>query len=195
MEMGLTNLWIYRLNAIAIGLFTLAVAYDLTNRGTPILRMAYILVRKSVWFQIETGGHSDYLKLIFREGLYIIFGANLLWVSYQIPVVKIPAFTLGLLLILVHLLSLGLLLFRPDIQSLIIWKPGILYMDGSTNSILWEEIRKFDIHEKAITIWVGEDMYHELDFSTYQEDFQDMIQACELMGNRKNIPVYRRNLA
>lgn len=189
MELGLTEQWVYRISSFAIGLFTLAVAFDTLYSGTPILRMANILFRKPVWFQIDTGGHSDYLKLIFRECLYIIFGANLLWVSYQITVVKYPAFALGLLLMLVHLLSLGFLLFRPDVMSLIIWKPGILYMDNQLNDIPWEDIQRIDIGEQIVTIWIGEDMYHEMDFSTYSEDFQDMIQACQLMGERKNFPV------
>lgn len=186
-QWGLTNQGVFSTLGLAIVLFLLGWSYDLLQGATPVLRMWRVTQKEQVLLKVEVGDVQSYLQNLGRDLIYALFGANLVWISLDIPSVRYAGLLLGGLLAILHALSMGLLLAQPDLMSLLLTPKDIIYFENIIERIDWGIVRRVECADMKVQL-VLEDDEHEIDFANEPEDLQEVCMALKRLCLQHNIP-------
>lgn len=189
-ERGLTAYITFWITNACMLAFMLATSYDFLTRATPSIR-AFRWIRAEqpqLLLRIPITHYSVLLRIMSRDLLYLLFAANLIYLSFRIPMVRWMGLALGSLLILLHLYSLLLILRHRHLIGIFVSPSALLYYEDQFERIQWSQVQHIEIEEAVVWLFLDNGDRHELDFEdeeTHYELFEPvLLQQAEAHGIR-----------
>ncbi|RMG24675.1 MAG: hypothetical protein D6730_12305 [Bacteroidetes bacterium] len=176
---------------LCILLFILTTTYEFFTKSTPGIRAMRQLqqAEPSMIFRIPITHYSVLLGIMGNDLLFVLFAANLIYLSWRIPMIRWAGIVLGTLLLLIHLYSLWVVWLHRRLVGIFITPEAIMYYEKELEHIPWDSITRIEVQQPEVRIFMKDEEEHELDFEYEEKDFDPFYEQLLQQADQRNIPL------
>lgn len=190
-ELGIRSyetLWII---GVVMFLFIFTTAYRFFNQYTPSIQAFRFLrsIRDQAILFIPITHYSVHLRIMSNDLLYLFFASNLIYLSFNIRMVKWGGVIFGVMLIAIHLYSLFVSIRFHKLVGIYITPESLAYYEFSLEHIAWANIKLIKQGGEAFHFYEKDGELHELDFEDEEKNLAEFLYVLIPLIKEKGIPL------